>query len=231
MKKAVLMVVVLLAIGGVAQAAQLDITTLPGYGYVESNLFNFNAAGGWAGWSVPTGKVVLCAEIISAHSFQDFSVFRPAGPGEAFPHYTYGPSEYGWVMRAKYGQALSGVKIRVHYANPIPGYTITKSVALYYGDTGWGGWSAPAGHFVTGGGYQFVNQYSSAQKSEIALENSVWPHYTYGPNEQGWVVQACGGGEGYVYVVSNTIPELPSSVLALTGGLGGLLPLIRWRRR
>jgi hypothetical protein len=93
-----------------------DITALPGYGVATSALFNFSG-GGWAGWSVPDGKVVLGAKIISAgDSIDDFSVYKAAGPDEVYPHWTYGPAEYGWVMEAK--QANHGVQIEVYYADP-----------------------------------------------------------------------------------------------------------------
>jgi hypothetical protein len=101
-------------LGGSSSAS--NITALPGYGVATSALFNFSG-GGWAGWSVPDGKVVLGAKIISAgDSIADFSVFKAAGPDEVYPHWTYGPAEYGWVMEAK--QANYGVQIEVYYADP-----------------------------------------------------------------------------------------------------------------
>ena len=207
-----------------AMAGMVDITTLPGYG-VATNAgvfpFNFNGSGGWAGWSVPAGKVVLGANITSAgDSISDFSVFRPAGPGEVFPHYTYGANEYGWVMQDNGLGANPGVTIEVYYADPLDGYTITKSSTLNYSGTGWGGWSAPAGQFVTGGGYQFDTLGASPSSSQIALENSVWPHYTYGPNEQGWVVQNGGtASTANLYVISSNVPEPATLALVLIGGL------------
>jgi len=210
-----------------AQAAATDITTLPGYGVATSALFNFNSAGGWAGWSVPTGKVVLGANIISGgDSFLDFAAFRPAGPGEVFPHYTYGANEYGWVMQAVSGASNSGVQMEVYYADPLDGYTITESSQLNYsGAGGYGGWSAPIGQVVSGGGYQFLNSYSSATMSTLALENSVWPHYTFGADEQGWVVQGPFNdlpNPGRVYVVSFDTPE-PAAVPVPGAGLLGML--------
>ncbi len=92
------------------------MTTLPGYGVATSAVFYFSG-GGWAGWSVPAGKVVLGAKIISpGDSIADFAVFKAVGPGEVFPHYSYGPAEYGWVMQAK--QPNEGVQIEVYYADP-----------------------------------------------------------------------------------------------------------------
>jgi hypothetical protein len=60
---------------------------------------------------------VLGAKIISAgDSIDDFSVYKAAGPDEVYPHWPYGPAEYGWVMQAK--QANYGVRIEVSYADP-----------------------------------------------------------------------------------------------------------------
>jgi hypothetical protein len=190
-----------------------DISSLPGYGVATSALFNFNAAGGWAGWSVPDGKVVLGAKIISAgDNFSDFAVFRPASPGQAFPHYTYGANEYGWVMQAKTGQSNNGVQIEVYYADPLSNYAITQSVQLNYnGAGGYGGWSAPAGDIVSGGGYQFNNSYSSAAISALAVAGSSWPHIPNGVSEQGWVVRGPSNNlqnPGRVYVISFDAPNV-----------------------
>jgi hypothetical protein len=101
-----------------------DVRALPGYGVATSAVFYFSE-GGWAGWSVPAGKVVLGAKIISAgDTLADFAVFKAAGPGEVFPHYAYGPAESGWVLQAK--QANNGVQIEVYYADPP---TVTVQVA------------------------------------------------------------------------------------------------------
>ena len=191
----------------VTQAGPFDITTLPGYGVATSMQFNFSP-GGWAGWSVPAGKVVLGAAIISVgDDITDFPVFRPASPGEAFPHYTYGADEYGWVLQAHSGQSNPGVQIEVYYADPLVGYTITQSMLFNYnGAGGYAGWSAPSGHVVSGGGYHFQDSDSYATVSTLAVEDSVWPHYTYGPAEQGWVVAGPDDNTppnpGYVYVIS-----------------------------
>jgi len=226
-------VAAVLGLASAAAHAAVDYTTLPGYGSVQSNVFNFNGSGGWAGWSVPNGKVILDASIISSgDAISDFSVFRPARPGEVFPHYTYGANEYGFVLQDNGLGANNGVQIELHYADPMGGYTITESSTLYYSDTGWGGWSAPSGQVVSGGGYQFENSGAYPQRSEIAEEGSVWPHYTFGSNEQGWVVQSGDvGGPANVYVISfDAIPE-PATVaiwsLLAAAGIG----LVSHRRR
>jgi hypothetical protein len=198
--------------GAVSLNTPYDISSLPGYGVATSAVFYFSA-GGWAGWSVPAGKVVLGAKIISAGDAEsDFAVFRPAGPGEVFPHYTYGANEYGWVMQAKSGQSNPGVQIEVYYADPVTDYSISLSPSQlnYNGGGGYGGLSAPTGRVVSGGGYHFVNSYSSASISALAVAGSSWPHYTYGSGEQGWVVRGPSNGmanPGRIYVVSFTVPS------------------------
>ena len=197
--------------GSVSLSTPYDISSLPGYGVATSALFNFNAAGGWAGWSVPAGKVVLGAKIISAgDGISDFAVFRPAGPNESFLHYTFGANEYGWVMQAKAGQSNPGVQIEVYYADPLQNYSILPSPNQlnYNGAGGYGGLSATAGRIVSGGGYQFNNSYSSAAISALAVAGSAWPHYTYGTGEQGWVVRGPSNNQpnpGRIYVISFTV--------------------------
>lgn len=231
-KRALLSLSFVSALASVGFGQSLDITTLPGYGVATSASFNFNGSGGWAGWSVPAGKVVLGAKIISAgDSFSDFSVFRPASPGEAFPHYTFGASEYGWVLQDNGRGANNGVQFEVYYSDPLPGYTITKSSTLNYSGTGWGGWSAPTDGLVTGGGFNFVLGASPAS-SQFAGKGSVWPHYTFGANEEGWVVQNGGiASTANVWVISSTIPE-PSTYAALLGlACLGVVQFRRFRNR
>ena len=133
-KLAITFVAAVLLCGSTASADQFDITTLPGYGVVTSGTFNFRCRG--LGWMVGAYMVRSCwvRSIISAgDSISDFSVFRPAGPGETTPFgYTYGANEYGFVIQDNGLGANNGVQIELYYADPLAGYTITKSCQLNY---------------------------------------------------------------------------------------------------
>lgn len=236
MQRAAIVPAMVLGFCGSVSAAPFDITTLPGYQVVTTSTLNFSD-GGWAGWSV-TGKQVLGASIISAgDSFSDFSVFKAVGPGTVTPFsYTYGANEYGFLFRDRVdGVGNSGVKIELYFADPLAGYTITQSSTLNYSGTGWGGWSAPSGDVVSGGGFAFSNTNASAASSQFADGGSSWPHYTFGANEQGWVVQNSGiASSANVYVISFDTPTAPvpepETYGMMMAGLG-LIGFIARRRK
>jgi hypothetical protein len=62
-----------------------------------------------------------------------------------------------------------------------------SSGPMVFGPNGWGGWSCPAGMTAVGGGYEPAT--ATVAVSQLAGPGSVWPHYTFGPDESGWVVQ------------------------------------------
>jgi hypothetical protein len=66
--------------------------------------------------------------------------------------------------------------------NPI---TRVTSPALQFGPNGWGGWSCPAGMDAIAGSTTLT----SVAQQEIAQPGDVYPHYTFGANESGYVVQ------------------------------------------
>jgi len=88
----------------------------------------------------------------------------------------------------------------------ISGYEFIISPPMYFSSGGWAGWSAPEGKVVLGGGVFGV----ATRISCPAFPNSVWPHYTYGANEYGWVAQSAEAGTGYIYVIciDATNPEV-----------------------
>ncbi|MCF7956537.1 MAG: hypothetical protein K9M75_12100, partial [Phycisphaerae bacterium] len=56
------------------------------------------------------------------------------------------------------------------------------------------------------------------------LENSVWPHYSYGDNEQGWVVQNDSfGSAANLYVISFDAPVEAAPIPVPGAGLLGML--------
>ena len=172
---------------------------MSGYEVVISSQLNYGD-GGWGGWSCPAGKVILSGGFKATHPVE---VSAPATPGSAWPHYTFGANEYGWVVRDLPDGAGNTVFIYAVCADPPPGYEVVKSSPLGYSDGGFGGWSCPANKVVTGGGFELPG--SSAAVSVPGTPGSVWPHYTYGPNEYGWVVGADADGasspSSHVYAI------------------------------
>ena len=165
--------IVTIATSSTAKAAPPPVS---GYEVVISSQLNYGD-GGWGGWSCPAGKVILSGGFKATHPVE---VSAPATPGSAWPHYTFGANEYGWVVRDLPDGAGNTVFIYAVCADPPPGYEVVKSSPLGYSDGGFGGWSCPANKVVTGGGFELPG--SSAAVSVPGTPGSVWPHYTYGPN-------------------------------------------------
>jgi hypothetical protein len=165
----------------------------PGYGIVSQTITGFSP-NGWAGWSVPAGKVILGGGF---EANGPVAASAPAGPGSVWPHYTYGASEYGWVV-----QSAGATTITIHaiYADKPAGYAIVKSEPQNYSGSGWAGWSVQNGKVVTGGGFQLPG---AAYASRPGLPSQPTPFgYTYASDEYGWIVRNGGtAGTGYIYVI------------------------------
>lgn len=81
-------------------------------------------------------------------------------------------------------------------STPTQGPEIVRvtSPELQFGSTGWGGWSCPAGQTAVSGGVIGATQSIAAQGLAVPLANidgsiyPVFPHYTFGTNETGYVV-------------------------------------------
>ncbi len=113
--------------------------------------------------------------------------------------------------RGPAGVGASGPRGRAGPQGPqgipgISGYEFIISPPMHFSSSGWAGWSAPEGKVVLGGGVFGV----ATRISCPAFPNSVWPHYTYGANEYGWVAQSAEAGTGYIYVIciDATNPEV-----------------------
>jgi hypothetical protein len=180
--------------------AAADGAPLSGYEIVTSPAMVFSD-GGWGGWSVPAGKVVLGGGF---YSTGPVAVSAPGTPGSVWPHYTYGADEYGWCVRdAQDGNSSYGSYVYAICADEPAGYGVVQSVPLNYGDGGWAGWSVPAGKVVLGGGFWLTG--GPAAVSAPGTPGSVWPHYTYGADEYGWCVRDAQDGNSsygsYVYAI------------------------------
>jgi len=185
----------------------------PGYEIITSVELSFGD-GGWGGWSAPPGKVVLGGGF---EATGPVAVSAPATPNTSWPHYNYGPDEYGWVVQDAQDGQPNTITIWVICADEPAGYEVVKSGALNYGDGGWAGWSAPAGKKVTGGGFQLAANGGGAAASAPATPGSVWPHYTFGADEYGWVVQEAPNGAGsngsHVYAICvNAVDDNVSAI-------------------
>jgi hypothetical protein len=183
----------------------LEDAPLFGYGVVNSDILNYGD-GGWAGWSVPTGKVVLGGgfELTGGPA----AASAPGAPNSIWPHYTFGTDEYGWVVQDNPDGASSpGSTVYAVYADMPCGYEIVTSPPMAFGDGGYGGWSCPAGKVVLGGGFYATDRVAV---SAPGTPNSIWPHYTYGPSEYGWVVRDAQDGASNTIIVYAICADMPA---------------------
>jgi hypothetical protein len=201
----------LIAVVGVGTAAAAVGTPLSGYGVVTSVVLNYGD-GGWGGWSVPAGKVVLGGGF---YATAPVAVSVPGTPNSVWEHYTYGPAEYGWVVRDAPDGVNNTITIYAIYADAPPGYGVVTSVPLNYADGGWGGWSVPPGKVVLGGGFYLTG--GPASVSAPGTPGSIWPHYTYGSAEYGWVVRDAPDGKtsygSTLYAIYADEPTIPPTVI------------------
>ena len=135
-------------------------TPLSGYEIITSPAMAYGD-GGWGGWSVPAGKVVLGGGFVLSNPWATSAgaaaASAPGTPGSVWPHYTYGANEYGWVVHAAIdGVSDPGSRVYAIYADAPAGYGVATSALLNYSDGGWGGWSVPAGTVVLGGGFNLT---------------------------------------------------------------------------
>jgi len=140
---------------------------------------------GWAGWSVPTGKVVTGARIVSGGPYAEFQTFRPARPNDVFPHYTYGANEYGWVIQNALNGPNLGVQIEVFYADEPTGYAITMSNAPIVNNVAT---ATGPGSIVYGGGYSNLGE---RVVSSQALGTNAW-EVTVVPEPSTYALMAAG---------------------------------------
>ena len=177
--------------------------TISGYGIVKSSQQEFSDSG-YAGWSTPSGTVVASGGFQFTQLLSSASTSAPAKPESEWPHHTFGPEEYGWVVQKNSdGSGSSGFVYNVHI-DELAGYEIVYSPELTFSDGGWAGWSCPEGKVVLGGGFDADG---SVKASAPAKPDSEWPHYTFGADEYGWVVQSAEPINGSVYAICADEPD------------------------
>jgi hypothetical protein len=180
----------------------------PGYEIENSPPMAFGD-GGYGGWSCPAGKVVLGGGFLAT---DPVAVSAPGTPGSVWPHYTFSPNEYGWVIRDDPNGFPNLITVYAICADAPSGYVVVNSPPMAFGDGGYGGWSCPAGKAVLGGGFDAID---TVVVSAPGTPGSVWPHYTFGPNEYGWVVRDDPNGAPNtitIYAIcADVLPEQPES--------------------
>jgi hypothetical protein len=173
-----------------------------GYEVVSSPALAFGD-GGYGGWSCPAGKVVVGGGF---EATGPVVVSAPGTSGSVWPHYTFGADEYGWVVRDAQDGVPNTITIYAVCASMPAGYEVVNSPALSFSDTGYGGWSCPAGKVVTGGGFEAT---APVAVSAPGTPGSVWPHYTFGTDEYGWVVRDAPDGTGSTTTVYAVCTDSP----------------------
>ena len=83
----------------------------------------------------------------------------------------------------------------------VSGPTTTRvcSPEMAFGPLGWGGWSCPAGTHAVGGHVEPAG--AEVLSEQVAGPGSVWPHYTFGAEESGYVVQNINAGQNLTVCV------------------------------
>jgi hypothetical protein len=180
----------------------------PGYEVVNSSPLVFGD-GGYGGWSCPAGKVVLDGGF---QAIDPVAVSAPGTPGSMWPHHTFGPSEYGWVIRDDPNGVGNVITVYAICADAPSGYVFVNSPPLSFGDGGYGGWSCPADTAVLGGGFKADD---TVAVSAPGTPGSMWPHHTFGPSEYGWVVRDDPNGAPNtitIYAIcAELLPDQPAS--------------------
>ena len=114
-------------------------------------------------------------------------------------------SESGWVVRDDPNSAGNTITVYAICATEPAGYDVVSSSPLAFGDGGYGGWSCPVGTAVTGGGFAAIDPVAV---SAPGTPGSVWPHYTFGAAEYGWVVRDDPDGVGNTITVYAVCAEV-----------------------
>jgi len=99
--------------------------------------------------------------------------------------------------------------------------TVVSSM-LNFSSTGWGGWSCPAGMKVVGGTTDCTQPLAvSKAANPDDPQYPAYPHYTYTPPEEGWVVQNGGTGQSckiYVDCLATAWADDAAGILTKFGG-------------
>ncbi|MGA1374225.1 MAG: hypothetical protein ACO3YQ_05390, partial [Flavobacteriales bacterium] len=111
------MALLLLFLGNLISQAPLS-----NYSSFQQTIAGYSSTGA-GGWSAPANQVILGGGFQHLAGGTVLANF-PAQPSGVYPHYTYGPSEYGWNV---YNGGTSG-SITIHglHADLPAGYGILK---------------------------------------------------------------------------------------------------------